>query len=79
MWLARNDLVFNANSISAFDVILKIDRMLLSWFSVVSDGIKEKLEGSMTLIRRSLDFFGSRAEPSGEVPATEEDIDLITE
>lgn len=77
MWLARNDLVFNANTISAFHVVLKVDRMLLFWFSAVSDGAKQKMEGSMALICRSLDFLGSRAESSGEVPLPEKDFDLI--
>lgn len=76
VWLARNDHVFNANTMSAFDITLKVDRILLSWFYAITNGSKEKLEGSMALISKSLDFLGSHAAISGEIPTPEEDHDL---
>lgn len=65
VWLARNDCIFNANAISAQVILLKVDCMLLSWFSAVPNATKEKLVDSMTTIRRSLDFIGPRVESPG--------------
>lgn len=76
IWLAKNDRIFNANTLSLHVIILKIDRILLSWFSTFAEGLKGKLEESMMAIRRSLEFFGPRVEESSEVPTSEEVQDL---
>lgn len=40
IWLTRNDCIFYVNVLLAFYIILKIDHVLLFWFSLVSDGLK---------------------------------------
>lgn len=62
IWLARNDCIFSANILPTHAFILKIDRMLLSWFSTVADGSRVKLEDLISSIRRSLKFLGPRVE-----------------
>lgn len=77
VWLARNDRIFSANAMPTHVLILKVDHMLLSWFSSVTEGTKEKLADSMT-IHRSLEFLGPRVVNSGGVPTSEEVQDLGT-
>lgn len=57
VWLARNDHIFNANVLHVHALIVKIDQMLLSWFSSCVEGDKRKLDDSMKTIRRSLEFW----------------------
>lgn len=60
IWLDRNDHIFNTNVLFAVDIILKCDRMILSWFSTVGEGSREKFEDSIHTIRHSLEFLGQR-------------------
>lgn len=72
VWLARNDCLFNANVLHVYSVILKIDRMILSWCSSVGDRSQEKMLDSLASIRRSLEFLGPRVEERLEVSVPEE-------
>lgn len=70
IWLARNDRIFNTNVVSVFAIILKCDCMILSWFSAIAEGSKEKCEDSISTIKRSLEFLGYCSEAiSGDLPA----------
>lgn len=60
VWLARNDRIFNAKTLPAHYLILRINRMLLSWFDVLVDTTKEKVGDSISVVRRSLEFLGTR-------------------
>lgn len=51
-------------------IFLKINCMLLSWFTVASNGLKENVKESMTIVRRSLEFLGSHAEEIVRVSAS---------
>lgn len=42
-------------------IILKIDHMLLLWFSIASEGKRAKLEDSIAIVRRRLEFMGSHS------------------
>ncbi|XP_039133180.1 uncharacterized protein LOC120270217 [Dioscorea cayenensis subsp. rotundata] len=61
VWLVRNDIIFNATVVPVFAIILKIDRMLLSWFSNCSVNFIGKIEEPMKSISHSLEFIGSRS------------------
>lgn len=78
IWLAKNDRIFNDNILLVHAIILNIDRMVLSWFSALVAGPKEKLEASMATIHRSLEKLGPRVEESSEVPTSKEAHDLGT-
>ncbi|XP_039115621.1 glutamate receptor 2.7-like [Dioscorea cayenensis subsp. rotundata] len=58
-FFARNDCMFNANMVSVHALILKIDRILLSWFSTFNEKSRAKMEEHSTTIRRSLEFLSS--------------------
>lgn len=75
--LARNDYIFNANTLPIHAHILKIDHRLISWFSTVVEGAKAKMEDSISSIRRSLEFLGPRVEEIGDAPPSEEALDHI--
>lgn len=75
VWFDRNDCIFNANVCPVHDIILKIDCMLLFWFSSVLDSGHAKLDDSiisMACIRRSLELLGLQAEESLGTLAAEE-------
>lgn len=57
IWLTRNDCIFYVNVLLAFYIILKIDHVLLFWFSLVSDGLKQKFAEPISSIRRSWSFL----------------------
>lgn len=40
---------------------MSINRMFLSWFDVLADNAKAKLNDTMAFIRRNLEFLGSRS------------------
>ncbi|XP_039123372.1 uncharacterized protein LOC120259989 [Dioscorea cayenensis subsp. rotundata] len=44
--LARNDCIFNDNVLHINSLILKIARMIMSWCSSVSEGLREKMEAT---------------------------------
>lgn len=67
LWLARNDCIFNACVLPVHAIIVKINHMLLSWFSAASEGTKKKLADPISTIRRSLEFLGSRSLESSDV------------
>lgn len=72
IWLVMNDLIFNANVLPAFAIILKSNRMILSWFSAVTEGSREKFDDSITTIRHSLEFLSqSSGVVSGDLIAEE--------
>lgn len=73
--LVRNNCIFNVNVVSAYILILKINRMLLSQFSATTERSQAKLEDSIAIIRRSLDFLGRRMQEIGRVPSSEEGHD----
>lgn len=79
VWLVRNDCIFNANVIPGHAIIMKIDRMLLHWFSTVSNSGQLKLADSMARIRHSLEFLGPHAEESQMSSALEELQELSEE
>lgn len=58
--LKRNAHIFTSICLSTGSIIIKIDRMLLLWFNAALDSKKEKLEESMSNIKRSLDFLTTR-------------------
>lgn len=62
VWLIRNDIIFNANTVPVHAIILKVDHMLLSLFSNCTDNFKGKLKEPMKSISRSLEFIGSQSE-----------------
>ncbi|XP_039122026.1 uncharacterized protein LOC120258641 [Dioscorea cayenensis subsp. rotundata] len=66
IWLARNDRIFNAKILPTHCIIININRMLLSWFDALANSAKEKLEDSMSKVKRSLEFLGSRSQLVGE-------------
>lgn len=75
MWnicLTRNDLIFNAKVLPMHALILKIDRILLSWFTNCAERAKGKLEDSMTTIRHRLEFLRPNIDESSGVPTSEE-------
>ncbi|XP_039123641.1 uncharacterized protein LOC120260266 [Dioscorea cayenensis subsp. rotundata] len=65
IWIARNDCNFNANCLTAHALTIKIDHMLLSWFTSVAEGSRAKLDAPADSIRRSLFQDGSRVEEIG--------------
>lgn len=73
VWLARNDCIFNAKVLTPHAIMVKTDHMLLSWFSVAADGLRVKLDDTITSIRRSLEFLGPRSEGVVDAPTLEED------
>lgn len=60
--LARNNLIFNDSFLHALAIILKIDLMILSWFSAAVEGFRVKFDDSISTIRRSMEFFGQHLE-----------------
>lgn len=72
IWLARNDCIFNVIVVPVHILCIKINRMRLSRFSATSDGLKEKIEDSMSIVRQSLEFSSSHAEETAKVPSFEE-------
>ncbi|XP_039123503.1 uncharacterized protein LOC120260129 [Dioscorea cayenensis subsp. rotundata] len=78
IWLARNDYMFNATVVYAHALILKIDRMLLTWISTAAEGPTSKLEEHSSTIRQSLEFHNTSVEGSGDVPILEGGRDLHT-
>ncbi|XP_039123586.1 uncharacterized protein LOC120260211 [Dioscorea cayenensis subsp. rotundata] len=72
IWLARNDRIFNANVVHAADIIMKCDRMIFSWFTVIVEGARGKFEDYALAIRHSLKFLDQRAEETNEVLTAEE-------
>lgn len=62
---ARNDCMFNANMVSAHALIMKIDRLLLSWLSTVAEMSRAKMEEHASTIKRSLEFFSTTGEEQG--------------
>lgn len=72
VWLAQNDLIFNANDVPVHTLTIKIDRLLLSWFSNCAEGTKGKLEEAMGSVRRSLEFLGPRSKVGSECSLAEE-------
>lgn len=50
--------------------------MLLSWFNSLADTAKVKLEDSMSAIRCSLEFLGSRSQLVRGDPTVKEATDL---
>lgn len=50
--------MFNAKLVSYHALILKTNCMLLSWFSAASECSQAKLEDSMAIVRRGLNFLG---------------------
>lgn len=75
IWLVRNDCIFNAYVIPIQSLYVKINRILLSWFSAASDGVKEKIEGSMLIVQWSLEFTNALVEETGGEPSSEEVAD----
>jgi len=71
VWLARNESIFNAKVVPVHVIIMNIDRMLLSWFSICADNVKAKLEEPMHTIRRSLEFLSVRSEGDTGISAEE--------
>lgn len=67
--LAKNDCIFNAHIMYAHALMLKIDHMLLSWFSTAAERTRVKLEDSISTIQRSLEFLGPRVESKGILPS----------
>lgn len=72
VWLARNDTIFNANVAHVQAIILKVDRMLLSWFSNCADNTKGRLKEPMKSISYSLDFLGTRSVGGLDVASAKE-------
>jgi len=60
IWLERNARIFNFNCLSSDTIILKIIRMLMSWYFAAPESKKAKIEDSVTKIRRNLDFLVPR-------------------
>lgn len=57
IWLARNDRIFNDIVTLTLSTILKIDCMILSWFSAAANDSKAKFENSIHMVRHSLEFL----------------------
>lgn len=60
IWIVRNDCIFNAIFLHAQCLIVKIDRMIISWCSAIAEGPIAKLEEDIRTVRRSLEFLGPR-------------------
>ncbi|XP_039130828.1 uncharacterized protein LOC120267198 [Dioscorea cayenensis subsp. rotundata] len=74
IWLGRNDYIFNANVLSAHCIIVKTDRLLLSWCSSIAEGPRAKMEDDISAVRRSLEFLGPRVQDFGETRTSEKTI-----
>lgn len=57
IWPGRNDYIFSATILPTHVIILKIDHMILSWFSAALEDSKVKLEDSISTIRHNLKFL----------------------
>ncbi|XP_039126955.1 uncharacterized protein LOC120263117 [Dioscorea cayenensis subsp. rotundata] len=64
VWLSRNDYIFNTNCIPVNALIIKVAHMLLTWFTSAGEGSRDKLEDSITIIRRELGVLRSKGEAS---------------
>ncbi|XP_039146846.1 uncharacterized protein LOC120284108 [Dioscorea cayenensis subsp. rotundata] len=71
IWLTRNDYIFSDKCAHPHSVMVKTDHMILSWFSAAPEGLGVKLDDSISSIRRSLEFSGSRPEGVEEESAIE--------
>lgn len=56
IWLVRNNCSFHAIVVPVHILILKINHMLVFWFSAASEGLKQKVKESMSIVRCSLEF-----------------------
>ena len=56
-------------------IIIKINHMLLLWFSAAPQGKKVKLEVSIATARRSLEFIGLHSQ-SGGANATGDEVSI---
>ena len=72
IWLERNERIFSAKFRPLSTIIMKIDHMLLLWLSALPVRKRAKFEDSISSIRRSLEFIGSRTETAGASDAGEE-------
>lgn len=54
------------------DNIMKCDRMILSWFTVIAEEARGKFEDSALAIRHSLEFLDQCANETSGVLAVEE-------
>lgn len=59
IWLARNDILFNANVVPVHILIIKIDHLLLSWYSNCAEGDKGKLDEAMESVPSKSEVFGT--------------------
>ncbi|XP_039129107.1 uncharacterized protein LOC120265301 [Dioscorea cayenensis subsp. rotundata] len=75
IWIARNDCIFNANVMHSLCLIMKIDRMLVSWCFSLADGPKVKLEEDCNTVRRSLEFLAPRVKSFEEIRSSVETLD----
>lgn len=64
IWLAKIYCIFNANCIPSYSLMLKVDYLLLSWFSSMDAGRSAKFEEASSVIHHSLEFLGPRVEES---------------
>lgn len=72
IWLAKNDCIFNAKALFAHYIILKVDRMIISWCSSIAKGPRAKLEDSITTVRSILEFLSPRVQEFGGTLPTKE-------
>ncbi|XP_039118169.1 uncharacterized protein LOC120254088 [Dioscorea cayenensis subsp. rotundata] len=68
IWLERNARIFNSNCLSSVSIIMKIVRMLISWFDAAPEPKKAKLEVPVSKIKRSLEFLSPRIAEQSVLP-----------
>lgn len=73
VWLARNDCMFNAVSLSPHSVVSKVAHILILWFSTTPTSQPAKFDEHASTIHRSLAFSGQRVDPSGGADPSEGD------
>ncbi|XP_039134190.1 uncharacterized protein LOC120271576 [Dioscorea cayenensis subsp. rotundata] len=77
IWLERNARIFTASCLLTVALILKIEHLVLSWFSAAPESKRAKLEDPMAKVKRSLEYLSSsdaipvapaeRSPPPGEM------------
>ncbi|XP_039137393.1 uncharacterized protein LOC120274920 [Dioscorea cayenensis subsp. rotundata] len=77
--LVRNDCIFNANYLSTHALVLKIDRILISWLSSVVEGSREMMEDPIAMFRQSTEALGISGVVYGGDPLAGVDQDLLSD
>jgi len=75
IWIARNDCIFNGNYLHMLCIIMKVDRLLLSWLFSAADITLEKNDDVITSVRRSPEFLGPSVGDIRDTPQSDAGLD----